>query len=1131
MPQLAEKIRQKYPNLYDDLDDDELEAKVLEKHPQYQDLVEETPKKKSVFSKPEPFKPAGEDNIITKAVRLISPGYGKKASDKSYTAEQAQKESGSVVSKMYNKNPDEEPTLLPKRKTEPDTFWGGFGNSLYESFIRPQTSVEGIAGNIGFGMVGGIEKAAAKIPKELAVREAIPKVPSEYPSVRRSSEVPYKFNGNLPKVEEPPIRAPRDLFKSPNEAALAEETIGKQIAAHRAEEQAKIRGTEADIPDNPAARAMERARLGLSEEKPTATFKGMQETGDPANPTIPLFDIQGGEASGSTVSLEGLAKHGIEVPEYNISEIPKSGAQLREEALAAREVKKPFVSPFEKDKVTPIEDKALIGQEGELGPHNDMPPERLIQSVINGDKPAAILDNLPENKRDSLVKYAKDNGLEVIDNPIVPEEPILAKDKATGEALVESLKNGDHETNGKLLGYSPEDIETFRKKINETTGVNEIPSNLHPQLTALKNHGDGVLSLEFDRTKDISPEDVKKLFPGKNVEVTEMASGKDSSKSFRIDMIGKDDVERASLGDEIERSVGGAFDDTIEMQAGNKPPKAKITPTSGPAGQALDKLFNALGKVKENRVSQDIINKRETARRFAAFGDVKDEGVKGAKKQLSTLKGEFEKVDQDKLLLGRKEADSLFTAVKQAKITNGEKARGYTALFKLLNGEGVPQRNELAILDDVFGAGFSSRIVEMHGGIGAVGLKLAKTANTMKAMKSSIDLSAPLRQGIGLIHRPEYREAFKNMFKYFGDKEFFESSIKAIEDDVDYINSREAGLFLAKSESITVSEEAFANSYVHNIPGKLKAPFKASERAYTGFLNELRFKTFKNLIKNAEAAGNEVFSKTKLKDKSGSFILDEQGNVQTTNVPTKLAEDIANYINVSTGRGKLGSLEKIAPELNTVLWSPRLISSRLSILNPKYYIKMDSFACKEAIKSLFAIAATGSTLTGLGVLAGGKTSFDSTSSDFMKARFGKNVLDPFAGFQQLIVAAMRMISESHRMASGTKRPFNKPGIPEIGANFMINKLSPAAALAYDIASARNFTGGGDYVSRFGEKKNVSSEVAKSFVPMFTQDIYDVFKNDPSFAEQVGLDTLALFGAGVQDYPEKKKSVFKKMSVR
>jgi hypothetical protein len=175
-------------------------------------------------------------------------------------------------------------------------------------------------------------------------------------------------------------------------------------------------------------------------------------------------------------------------------------------------------------------------------------------------------------------------------------------------------------------------------------------------------------------------------------------------------------------------------------------------------------------------------------------------------------------------------------------------------------------------------------------------------------------------------------------------------------------------------------------------------------------------------------------------------------------------------------------------------------------------------------------------INGLGVLAGAKIGSNILSSDFAKSRFSpsNNVLDPSGGFQQPVVAAARMISELNRMAEGKNKPYNKPGIPEIASNFMVNKLSPLTGLAYDIASAKKFTGQGGYEDRFGNKKTILNETQKRFIPMFIQDVNDIVQSDPSFAEAVGLLPLTALGAGEQNYPEKKvkKSLFtKKLSIK
>jgi hypothetical protein len=589
----------------------------------------------------------------------------------------------------------------------------------------------------------------------------------------------------------------------------------------------------------------------------------------------------------------------------------------------------------------------------------------------------------------------------------------------------------------------------------------------------------------------------------------------------------------------IREDVHSSPDDIIEMSGGLggiNPSKRPLSPSSGPYGAALDKLFSSLGKTSENRVQQDIINKVERARRFAASAGVEDVGVKGAAQSLSKLKGEFEKVDVEKLKMTQPQVDSLFTAVKRAKITEGEKARGYTALFKLMNGEGVPQRNELAILDEVFGNNFADRITEMHGGLGLTGMKLAKTANTMKAMMYSGDVSFPLRQGLPFVHKAEWRAAMMEQFKYMANPEYFNAAMQAIEEHPNYPIAKESGLFISKPGGLLNGEEAFMDNYIGDIPEGVKGLYvrnivDASERAYIGGLNKLRFALFNNLTELAKNLGHKPFVTEMVKNAKGEIILDSvTRKPQTVTVPSKTATDIAKYINVFTGRGGLGQLEKIKGIMNFTFGSPRMISSRLTALNPKFYYDLDPFTRKEALKSLLAVAAASTTINTLGALAGGKVGLDILSSDFMKTRFASgNVVDPSGSFQQPIVAAARMIGELNRMASRRKLAFKEQTIPQIAGNFLTNKLSPIMGLANDLVTAKQFTGKGNYIDRFGNKKNIISESGKRFVSIFSQDMYDLLKSDPSFAEAIGIPPLVILGAGEQNYSERKSgSVFRRL---
>lgn len=537
-----------------------------------------------------------------------------------------------------------------------------------------------------------------------------------------------------------------------------------------------------------------------------------------------------------------------------------------------------------------------------------------------------------------------------------------------------------------------------------------------------------------------------------------------------------------------------------------------------PIQSAVNKLFKALEEARGLRGEQEAINKAERARRFAASAGVKQEGMAGAAKSLGKMKGEFEKVEGPTIEgLSKEETDTLFTAIKRANITEPEKLKGYVTLFKLIEGGNVPARSELAVLDDVFGGGFASKIVELHGGLGAIGVKIGKAANTMKAMSSSIDMSA-FRQGIGLAYRKEFYSAAADYIKFMRNKEFFDATMSTIEDDPMYLVFKEAGLFLAKHDKINATEEAFANNYVGSIPKWTGIPLAvdASERGYVGFLNKLRFDTLKNMVEQAKGLGHVPFT-----------VIEKDG-VKTI-IPSESTEGLARFVNVNSGRGGLGAAEKYGQALNNFFWSPRLLSARVqSLLNPKMYTDMPKGMRLEQLKSLLAIAGIAVGANILGAAAGGKLNYNILSSDFGKIRFGPNkVLDPMFGYQQIIVAAARFITGQNEVKPQSR-------LDTLG-NFAKSKESPAASLAHEILGAKKFTepsnsvldrfsNTGKFIDQYNKPTSVQRETVMRFIPMFTQDLYDLYSNEPRFSESVGLNialgAAAGVGVGVQGYKEK-----------
>jgi hypothetical protein len=116
-----------------------------------------------------------------------------------------------------------------------------------------------------------------------------------------------------------------------------------------------------------------RNKFGMGLERPEefnpSSLKGLETT---AKPQIsaeyafdwpeaggPQFNIRGGELDGSTVGLAKVKSLGLEVPEIPANSVRKSGAQLREEALAKR-------NPIIESATEQPRESLLTGEKGEL---------------------------------------------------------------------------------------------------------------------------------------------------------------------------------------------------------------------------------------------------------------------------------------------------------------------------------------------------------------------------------------------------------------------------------------------------------------------------------------------------------------------------------------------------------------------------------------------------------------------------------------------------------------------------------------------------------------------------------------------------------------------------------------------
>jgi hypothetical protein len=370
---------------------------------------------------------------------------------------------------------------------------------------------------------------------------------------------------------------------------------------------------------------------------------------------------------------------------------------------------------------------------------------------------------------------------------------------------------------------------------------------------------------------------------------------------------------------------------------------------------------------------------------------------------------------------------------------------------------------------------------------------VGETLNTARAIQTSIDLSAVLRQGgfITLGHPIRAAKAIPDMLRAMLSAESQHRINEEINSRPNAPLYRSSKLYLSDQiGKLSQMEEAYMTRWAEKIPG-----VAASQRAYTTFLNRLRADSF-----DAMAAG--------------------LGRGETL-TPVE-AKAIANYINKATGRGSFGGNDTANVILNTTFFSPRYLASRLQLIagQPFYggTLKTRVAIAKEYARFLAGVGV----VYALGSMAGGKIEDNPRSSDFGKMRFGNSRVDPLTGLAQISTLAGRVYTEQTKTPQGKivqlsdsgnkKVPYGGSTTFDVLARFGRSKLSPSLGAAVDIAQGRDFS---------GQKVTLASETGKMLTPISVQDIYQAMQSE-GIPEGTIIGLLSIFGMGVQTYDEKKK---------
>lgn len=401
---------------------------------------------------------------------------------------------------------------------------------------------------------------------------------------------------------------------------------------------------------------------------------------------------------------------------------------------------------------------------------------------------------------------------------------------------------------------------------------------------------------------------------------------------------------------------------------------------------------------------------------------------------------------------------------------------------------------------------------------GAVG----DTFNLARAVMTSFDLSAPLRQGGFIVLGNPLRglKGIAPMLRAFASAQAEFTAKSEIESRPNAPLYKKFGLELTGigAGPLAQVEEAYASRWLNKLPAAIGGGLvRGSGRAYTSFLNRLRADSFDAMVASL-ARGKE---------------------------PTEAeGKAIARYINVATGRGPIGGRERAGEVMNTVFFAPRLVASRFQLLAgmPMYggSARTRRMIAKEYARFLTGVAV----FMGLAAFALNdaeddddepKISFDPRSASFGKIQSGNTFIDPLAGLAQVTTFLGRLITGETVSASGKVSPLRQWGTltdlrRAMGEDIAAHELNPDGMLGFGESSAADVIGRfirtklapvpGAIVNSLsgsnllGEPVSPLDAAREMVTPMSFGDIAEAMEEN-GVPKGTALGLLVLFGMGVQ----------------
>lgn len=530
------------------------------------------------------------------------------------------------------------------------------------------------------------------------------------------------------------------------------------------------------------------------------------------------------------------------------------------------------------------------------------------------------------------------------------------------------------------------------------------------------------------------------------------------------------------------------------------------------------RLIEDLASFKPLNNEQRRMYHAERSKRAGSLHQLQKEpgGLENYKQQLTSQKGKLPRVAFESIADKYTEADfaNLFTRINNSNsLLEYQKLSAQSALMNLLDPDKakLPTPSEVRLLSEVFHPDFIEALMKNSTWDQKALKALVSTMNIPRALMASADISAPFRQGIMLVGHKEFWKSLGPMFKAL----FSENNSKALiaeikgRDTYPLMNAAKLAITDPHKHFLLDREEDFMSDYAEKIPGWGRV-VKASNRAYSGFLNRLRADYFDNLVKKYEDLG-----------------------IDLKHHPEQL-KGVGRFINTATGRGDLRAFGKnfnaAAPALNAIFFSPRLIASRVqtftTIANPLSYVNTDPVLRKEGWKNILSLGSIALSVAGLASMAGMDVETNPRHPDFMKPKIGNTRYDILGGYQQYIRLGAQLLTNSKITGSGKETelggdgPYDENRIDVIG-RFLRSKENPVVSFGHNYLAGKNVIG-----EKFDRTTDVGgvdvpSEVLERFIPMASGDIMDAMKEHGAI-KGAAMGAPAITGIGVQTYEPTKK---------